>query len=85
MNVSELIESLEYLISDDCTETQLDYYEEILQVINILKKWIEVKPVKVSDSFDGEEIMICPECTALIKDGAWFAKICPNCGQKIKW
>lgn len=35
-SVEELVETLEYMISDECTETQHDFIEEIEMVIEIL-------------------------------------------------
>ena len=41
MTVEEAIEGLEYLIGDDCTDTQYDYVEEIQMGIDALKKMAE--------------------------------------------
>lgn len=34
---------------------------------------------------DGNEYAICRECSAILTDGEWFAKYCPDCGQAIDW
>lgn len=43
------------------------------------------KPIKTSDPRNGDEIMICCECSSIVKDGEWSAKYCPNCSQRINW
>lgn len=45
MTVQEVIENLKYLISDDCTETQKDYVEEIEFAIKALEKQIPKKNI----------------------------------------
>lgn len=85
VDISEVIENLEYMISGECTDTQYEFKEEVDIAIEALKKQIPCMPVKVSDPYDGDESMICLECSAVVQDGEWSAKFCPNCGHKIKW
>lgn len=40
MKVQEVIQNLEYLISDDCAGTQSDYVEEIELAIKVLERQI---------------------------------------------
>lgn len=47
MTEQEAIENLRYLISDNCTDTQNDYVEEIELAIKVLKKQIPRKPTDV--------------------------------------
>ena len=44
MKLKEVIENLKYLISDDCTDNQMDFVEEIEIAINVLEKQIPKKP-----------------------------------------
>ena len=44
MKIQEAIENLKYLISDDCTENQMDFVEEIEMAINALEKQRPKKP-----------------------------------------
>lgn len=41
LELNEVIEDLEYLISDSCTDTQFDYIEEIEIATKSLKKQIQ--------------------------------------------
>lgn len=34
---------------------------------------------------DGKDYLICPNCCAIVADGEWTAKFCPDCGQKLDW
>ena len=47
MTRDEVIKALEYLISDDCRENQLDYVDEIICAIALLK---------------AESVVRCDEC-----------------------
>ena len=44
MTYEEALEGLKYLISEDCTDTQFDYREEIELAIEALEKQIPKKP-----------------------------------------
>lgn len=43
LELDEVIENLEYLVSDSCTDTQFDYVEEIEIATKSLKKQIPKK------------------------------------------
>lgn len=42
------------------------------------------KPLGGAD-INGNEYMICRECSAIVEDGEWRAMYCPDCGQAIQW
>lgn len=80
MKVQEVIQNLKYLISDDCTETQKDYVEEIEFAIKALEKQIPKKPTDVCTP-----VITCGKCFSdLFDDGLKFT-YCPWCGQRIDW
>lgn len=85
LELNEVIENLEYLISDSCTDTQFDYIEEIEIAIQALKKQIPMKSTEINDECGYFE---CPACGDLIyAEGARFEehKYCLSCGQKLDW
>lgn len=59
MKIQEAIENLKYLISDDCTDNQMDFVEEIEMAINALEKQIPQKPIE--DGYYGLPC-VCPCC-----------------------
>ena len=79
------IENLKYLISDDCTDTQHDFVEEIKIAIEALEKQIPKKPLHMHKNY------YCPIC----KEDGWMLwddavpndmdKYCGMCGQAIDW
>ena len=80
MTYEEAIENLKYLISDDCTDTQHDFVEEIKIAIEALEKQIPKKPYKDNENgvYEKEH---CPSC---------HRSLFPNdhhceCGQAIDW
>ena len=80
MIYEEAIENLKYLISDDCTDTQHDFVEEIKIAIEALEKQIPKKPYKDNENgvYEKEH---CPSC---------HRSLFPNdhhceCGQAIDW
>lgn len=78
MTYEELIKNLQYLISEDYTDTQMDYVEEIEIAINAIDKQIPKKPnckIYTSDTR-------CPICNIPLCIGSNY---CINCGQKIDW
>lgn len=85
IELDEVIENLEYLVSDSCTDTQFDYLEEIEIATKALKKQIPMKPTEINDECGYFE---CPACGDLIyAEGARFEehKYCLSCGQKLDW
>ena len=91
MKVQEVIENLKYLISDDCTDTQSDYVEEIELAIKVLERQVPIKPKRKSEPiskhfYEGIDGFYCPVCDSdlLDKDNDCF-EYCPQCGQRIDW
>lgn len=85
LELNEVIENLEYLVSDSCTDTQFDYLEEIEIATKALKKQIPMKSTEINDDFGYFE---CPACGELIYvDGCRFEehKYCLSCGQRLDW
>lgn len=85
LELNEVIENLEYLVSDSCTDTQFDYIEEIEIATKSLKKQIPMKSTEINDECGYFE---CPACGDLIyADGARFEehKYCLSCGQRLDW
>ena len=85
MTYEEAIDNLKYLISDDCTDTQHDFVEEIKIAIEALEKQIPKKPLHMHKNY------YCPIC----KEDGWMLwddaipndmdKYCGMCGQAIDW
>lgn len=82
MTVQEVIENLKYLISDDCTETQKDYVEEIEFAIKALEKQEPKVPITIRKSKD-LIVFECPNCgresIPRNKPCCWW------CGQALDW
>lgn len=90
MEINEVIENLEYLVSDSCTDTQFDYLEEIEIATKSLKKQIPMKSksTEIDDECCYCGYFECPACGDLIYvEGARFEehKYCLSCGQKLDW
>lgn len=80
--VKEAIENLRYLISGDCTDTQMDYVPEITLAIDALKKQKPEQPqTLIIDETSGVKYGNCA-CGEHIMDDE---KYCSNCGQTIDW
>ena len=80
MGIEEVIDNLNYLISGDCTDTQMDYVKEIEFAIEALERQIPKKPVKNKywDAYN------CPCCDTLFCKTDWIT-YCFHCGQKFDW
>ncbi len=76
MTNEEVIENLKYLISDDCTDTQHDFVEEIKIAIDALEKQIPKKPYW---EYGGCH---CKSCGLDVLSDEHF---CSLCGQAIDW
>lgn len=83
--IEQTISDLEYLISGECTDTQMDYVDEIKDAIEALKMQIPRKPI-------GEHYarMRCPACGHRIPSGQGSSSRrrdnwCNYCGQAIDW
>ena len=87
MTYEEVIENLKYLISDDCTDTQHDFVEEIKIAIDALEKQIPKKPTNFAiENNDGYTIYDCecPICEQSHRELFPFA-FCIHCGQALEW
>ena len=83
MKIQEAIENLKYLISGDCTDTQMDFVEEIEMAIESLEKQI---PHKLSPkSSEGWKTPVCGKCNGYMDLLQGDLEYCPNCGQKIDY
>ena len=81
LELDEVIENLEYLVSDSCTDTQFDYIEEIEIATKSLKKQIHQK---VQEKHIDE--YICPACgeeNSGCDEGKITDRYCPKCGQRL--
>lgn len=58
--------------------------DALKKALELFEKQILKKPLAGID-FMGNEFRICCECSAIVKDGEWEAKYCPDCGQAIDW
>ena len=90
MTYEETIEGLKYLISDDCTDTQHDYIEEIELAIEALEKQTPKKPKEVviqktkGSSFFSLNFL-CPNCDTAVTGQPYAPNNCKHCGQAIDW
>ncbi len=91
LELDEVIENLEYLISDSCTDTQSDYIEEIEIAIQALEKQIPMKPINktkpddyASLAYENCNIVVCPTCNRRLKLKS-KGNYCDKCGQKLDW
>lgn len=91
MKIENVIENLKYLISEDCTEAQQDYKEEIKMAIVALEKDELTKPLR---NYGNKYQYCCPRCGfmfchkeedfKLIHNYKMY-RYCPDCGQRIDW
>lgn len=85
LELDEVIENLEYLVSDSCTDTQFDYIDEIELAIQALEKQIPMKPK--TNRVDSETTYCkCPSCnitTVLYRN--CIMNYCKECGQRLDW
>lgn len=92
LELNEVIENLEYLVSDSCTDTQFDYIEEIEIATKSLKKQIPKKPIFSHNLSDTLSVFHC-ECGNAIKvshdtgimDNNNAPNYCSKCGCKLDW
>ena len=76
MKIQETIENLKYLISDDCTDNQTDFIEEIEISIDALEKQMPKKPIINKGKI---------QCVNGHNQPKQHYKYCPMCGQLIDW
>ena len=85
MKIQGAIENLKYLISDNCTDNQTDFIEEIEIAIDALQKQIPKKPIRTFQS----GFFWCADCERAIKMRINHSKIniryCPFCGRALDW
>ena len=84
MTYKEAKEALEYLISGDCTDNQMDYVEEIQLAISCIDAQIPKKPIGRYTSYK------CPVCGRRVKSGKGSSSrvadhFCQRCGQVLDW
>lgn len=92
LELNEVIENLEYLVSDSCTDTQFDYIEEIEIATKSLKKQIPKKPIFSHNLSDTLSVFHC-ECGNTIKvshdagimNNNNATNYCSKCGCKLDW
>ena len=92
LELNEVIENLEYLVSDSCTDTQFDYIEEIEIATKSLKKQIPKKPIFIHNLSDTLSVFHC-ECRNIIKvshnagtmNNNNATNYCSKCGCKLDW
>ena len=83
MTPKEAIDNLEYLISEDCTDSQFDFVDEVKFAIEALEKQIPKKPIKSDREIRYCEVWKCPKCGF-----EWSGRVvdyCYKCGQAIDW
>jgi len=72
------------LIDDMNLLNQYHMLGTVEELREVREKQRAKKPLGGVD-IDGNEYAICRECSAILSDGEWFAKYCPDCGQAIDW
>lgn len=88
LELYEVIENLEYLVSDSCTDTQFDYIEEIEIATKALEKQMPMKPYHISQVDDNDNANVeCPMCHATTDYAVNVIKrgYCWKCGQLLYW
>lgn len=98
VEIKKTIDSLEFLIDEDCSDTQFDYIEEIKSVIKALTELQQYHAIgtpedcraarekqiaKNPDFTEDKEFALCPCCNG--KGLLNKQKYCDNCGQKLDW
>lgn len=89
MEIDEVIEELKYMISEDCTDTQMDFVEEIEFAIQLLEKQVS-KLIKTNGKYMKDfriepcDQVFCPNCGKRLRV-KYKGKFCDKCGQKLKW
>lgn len=78
MDRQKVIEALKYLISCECTDTQMDYIEEIDEAIVLLKEQEKIRHGEWKWSHGGE----CSECG--YHNSNFNYKYCPMCGAMME-
>ena len=85
MKIQETIENLKYLISDDCSDNQTDFIEEIEIAIDALEKQRPKKPTPTDEQHIRYSMSyVCPLCGKHFS-GTGIASYCYHCGQALDW
>lgn len=94
MDIQEILDALNYLISDDCTDTQFDYIDEIKAAIQIVEKQVQ-KDVIVHNGGNHSDVFkpffgtikyyYCPDCHKYIEKPYAKQNYCRHCGRLIRW
>lgn len=77
-------EACHYSLIHDAVLKQYKEIGTVEECREAVEKQRAKKPLGGVD-VDGNEYAICRECSAILSDGEWFAKYCPDCGQAIDW
>lgn len=91
MTSKEAIDNLKYLISDESTDTQFDYIEEIKIAIKAMEEIDKFIPKRPLHSILNDNVRSCPTCGVYISFDALNQSIkeapeyCSACGQKFLW
>jgi hypothetical protein len=98
VEIKKAIDSLEFLIDEDCSDTQFDYIEEIESAIKALTELQQYHAIgtpeecrtarekqipKKPDFTEEKEFALCPCCNG--NGLADKQEYCDNCGQKLDW
>ncbi len=98
VEIKKAIDSLEFLIDEDCSDTQFDYIEEIESAIKALTELQQYHAIgtpeecrtarekqipKKPDFTEDKEFALCPCCNG--NGLADKQEYCDNCGQKLDW
>lgn len=98
VEIKKTIDSLEFLIDEDCSDTQFDYIEEIESAIKALTELQQYHAIgtpeecrtarekqipKKPDFTEDKEFALCPCCNG--NGLADKQEYCDNCGQKLDW
>ena len=88
MTAQEAIENLKYMISDNCTDTQSDFIDEIEIAISALEKQIPKKPKEIHE-IACEDVyylaFVCPSCNTSVFGQPYRPNYCKHCGQALDW
>lgn len=98
VEIKKTIDSLEFLIDEDCSDTQFDYIEEIESAIKALTELQQYHAIgtpeecrtarekqipKKPNFTEDKEFALCPCCNG--NGLADKQEYCDNCGQKLDW
>jgi exosome complex RNA-binding protein Csl4 len=79
-----VIEALQYMISENCTETQFDYTDDIEAAIVMLKEQEEATVISIHRNGFGSRVGSCPNCQKVLHY-EYNQSFCGKCGQAVKW